>query len=302
MVATVAAAGTRKEALRGHIAMLTFSALIAGSFSLGGMAANDIAPPALIAARFFLSAILVAVIVVGMGVRVRAVAQAPWRYLVLGGLFAFYFVLMFEGLKTATPVSIAAVFTLTPLITAGVAWVLLRQITTPYMALALVIGGVGAVWVIFEADLTSLLSFRVERGEAVFFWGMIAHAFYTPLARMLNRGEHPLVMTLGTLIAGFLVLLVFGWSDIVATDWLHLPGIVWVLIGYMAVFSGAVTLMLIQYATLRLPSAKVMAYTYLTPSWVILWEIALGHGAPAGLILPGVVLTVVALWMLVRDK
>ncbi|MGR3660249.1 MAG: DMT family transporter [Paracoccaceae bacterium] len=302
MAAFVAEAGTRKEALRGHIAMLSFSALIAGSFSLGGLAANEIAPQALIAARFFLSAILVGMIGPLMGVRNREILKTPWRYLVLGGLFAFYFVLMFEGLKTATPVSIAAVFTLTPLITAGIAWLILRQITTPYMALALAIGGVGAIWVIFQADLSALLSFHVGRGEMVFFWGMVAHAFYTPLARLLNRGEHPVTMTLGTLIAGFLVLVVFGWSEIVATDWFNLPGVVWILIGYMAVFSGAVTLMLIQYATLRLPSAKVMAYTYLTPSWVILWEIALGHGAPAGLILPGVVLTVVALWMLVRDK
>ena len=30
--------------------------------------------------------------------------RAPWRYLILGGLFAGYFVLMFEGLKTAHPV------------------------------------------------------------------------------------------------------------------------------------------------------------------------------------------------------
>ncbi len=53
---------------------------------------------------------------------------------------------------------------------------------------------------------------------------------------------------------------------------------------------------------MRLPSAKVMAYTYLTPSWVILWEIALGKGAPTGLILIGIALTVVALLLLLRDE
>ena len=39
------------------------------------------------------------------------------------------------------------------------------------------------------------------------------------------------------------------------------------------------TFVLLQFATLRLPSAKVMAYTYLVPSWVILWELALGRAA-----------------------
>lgn len=66
-------------------------------------------------------------------------------------------------------------------------------------------------------------------------------------------------------------------------------------------FASAATFVLLQFATLRLPSAKVMAYTYLTPSWVILWEIALGHGAPRGLVLIGIIMTVVALVMLLRD-
>ena len=59
---------------------------------------------------------------------------------------------------------------------------------------------------------------------------------------------------------------------------------------------------LLQYGARVLPSAKVMAYSYLTPSWVILWEIALGHGLPPTLILVGIGLTVVAWGMLLRDE
>jgi hypothetical protein len=44
-----------------------------------------------------------------------------------------------------------------------------------------------------------------------------------------------------------------------------------------------------------------MAYTYLTPSWVILWEIALGNGAPSPLVLGGVSLTILALYLLLRN-
>jgi hypothetical protein len=51
-----------------------------------------------------------------------------------------------------------------------------------------------------------------------------------------------------------------------------------------------------------LMSSKVMAYTYLTPSWVILWEIAMGNPAPALLVLVGVGLTMVALWMLLKQE
>jgi len=288
-------------ALRGHAAMLCFSALVAGSFSLGSLAANEIAPAALNAARFALAACIIGAAVLATGGGTRAALAAPWRYLVLGGLFATYFVLMFEGLKTAPPVSAAAVFTLTPLLSGLFGWALLRQVTTPRMALALAIGGAGALWVIFRADVGALLAFEVGRGEAIYFFGCVAHAIYTPMVRRLNRGEPAVVFTFGMLVAGALLLTVYGWRDIVATDWAALPRIVWITLVYIAVFASATTFVLLQFAAMRLPSAKVMAYTYLTPSWVILWEVSLGNGVPRALVLGGVVLTIIALAMLLRD-
>lgn len=288
-------------ALRGHLAMLAFSALIAGSFSLGGLMANLISPTAFSALRFLLAAAFVGAAALATGAFRRQDGRAPWRYLLLGLCLAAYFVLMFEGLKTAPPVATAAVFTLTPILAAGFGWLLLRQITTPRIALALTIGGAGAVWVIFRADLAALLRFQVGRGEITYFWGCVAHAFYTPLVRKLNRGESPLVFSFGVLVTGFLLLTLWGWPDISATDWTALPAIVWITLLYTAFFASAVTFVFLQYAALRLPSSKVMAYTYLTPSWVILWEIALGNPAPSGLVLLGVGATVVALAMLVRE-
>jgi len=293
--------GALSEAARGHLAMPVFSAVIAGSFSLGSLAANEIAPAAIIAVRFVLASVLVGV-VAGVTVRVpKSALIAPWRYLLLGGLLAFYFVMMFEGLKTAPPVSVAAVFTLTPILAAGFGWLWLRQLMTARMAGALAIGAIGALWVIFRADLAALLAFGVGRGELIFFAGCIGHAAYTPLVRRLNRGEASVVFTFGTLLGGSLVLLVYGWPALRATDWGGLAPIVWITIAYTTVFATAISFVLVQYATLRLPAAKVMAYTYLTPSWVILWEISLGNGVPGALVLGGVVLTVLALWVLLKE-
>ncbi|MEP5633018.1 MAG: DMT family transporter [Tateyamaria sp.] len=287
--------------LRGHAAMLTFSALVAGSFSLGSLAANEISPTALNAARFVLASCIIGAAVLATGGMTREALRAPWRYLLLGGLFVIYFVLMFEGLKTAAPVSMAAVFTLTPLMSGLFGWLLLRQITTPHMGLALAIGGAGALWVIFRADLSALLAFQVGHGEILFFVGCAAHAFYTPLVRKLNRGEPAVVFTFGMLVAGAVLLVIYGWRDIVATDWSALPPIVWITLVYISVFASSATFVLLQFATLHLPSAKVMAYTYLTPSWVIGWEFVLGNGVPPALVFVGIAMTVIALAMLLRD-
>ena len=293
----------RTPAQSGHLAMLAFSALVAGSFSLGALAAPLISPAAMTVARFGLAGALVgAAAFASKGGVPRSAAAAPWRYLVLGGLLACYFVLMFEGLRTAAAVPTAAVFTLTPLMAAGFGWILLRQVTSVRMAVALALGAAGAVWVIFRGDVQAIVAMQIGKGEVIFFVGCIAHAFYAPMVRRLNRGESALVFTFGTLLAGFLLLGLWGGSTTLATDWAHMPAIVWICLAYVSIAASAMTFVLIQYATMRLPAAKVMAYTYLVPCWVILWEMALGHSAPPAKVLAGVVLILAALGLLLKNE
>lgn len=276
--------------------------LVAGSFPLGVRIANLADPLTLTAVRFALASVVVGIFVgLGPGLK-RSDFNAPWRYLALGGIFSIYFVMMFEALKTASSVSTAAIFTLTPIMSALFGWILLRQITTRWMAIALTVGGIGAVWVVFRGDLQAMARFDVGRGEIIFFFGCFAHAFYTPLVRKLNRGENPVVFTLGTIIAGAIILSLLSAGDIAQTNWAALPPIFWIGLAYISISSTAITFFLVQYATLRLPSAKVMAYTYLTPSWVIVWELALGGGAPSPVILLGVGTTILALFMLLQQR
>ncbi len=288
--------------VQGHLGMLAFSLLVAGSFSLGAMAAPFVSPGALTVLRFALAGVLVGALAAQGGGLARKAWRAPWRYGLLGALMAVYFVTMFWALQTTAAVPIAAVFTLTPVMSAGFGWLLLGQITTRRMALALSIGAAGALWVIFRGDIGALMRLEIGAGEAVYFIGCIAHAAYTPLLRKLNRGEPVLVSTFGMMVAGFAILTLWGGGDVIATDWAALPSIVWICLIYISVAASAITFVLMQFASMRLPSAKVMAYTYLVPSWVIMWELALGHTVPPWNLLGGVALTVIALGLLLKDE
>jgi drug/metabolite transporter (DMT)-like permease len=290
------------DALKGHFAMLCFSALVAGSFALGAQAAPHVEPSVLNAVRFILASAILGGAVLALRAGRKSAFRAPWRYLILGGSMGFYFVMMFEALKTMDPVSGAAVFTLTPVLSGLFAYVLLRQVTTPRMAVALAVGAMGALWVIFRADLQALLAFNVGKGEIIFFIGCVAHAFYTPMVRLLNRGESPLVFSFGAMLAAAALLVIFGMGELKETNWSALPGIVWITIVYTGVMATAVTFVLLQYASLRLPSAKVMAYTYLTPSWVLGWQAIFGFGFPPALVMPGIGFTIVALFLLLKNE
>ena len=84
--------------IQGHLAMLLFSGLVAGSFSLGSTVANDVDPAAFTAVRFWLASTFVLALVWLREGAPKAVLIAPWRYAILGGLFGLYFALMFEVL------------------------------------------------------------------------------------------------------------------------------------------------------------------------------------------------------------
>ena len=128
------------------------------------------------------------------------------------------------------------------------------------------------------------------------------HALYTPMGRYLNRGEPLLVYSFASICGGLLVTIVYGSRQILATDWAQLPPVAWAAALYLGIFATAITVFLVQFATLRLPSAKVMAYGYLVPVFVILWEGMMGHGWVQTIVLPGVAAIVLALVFLVTDS
>ncbi|MFC0279196.1 DMT family transporter [Falsigemmobacter intermedius] len=288
--------------LKGHLAMLGFSALVAGSFTLGARVANLVDPAALTLLRFVLALVVTSLVLVVMRTDVRGALQGGWRWLLPGAIYAGYFVLMFEGLKTATPLSSAAVFTLSPILSAGFGWWLLRQGMTRRMAFALAIGAFGALWVIFRGEIAAALRLEIGRGEVIYFIGCLLHAALPALMRRISRGEPPMLATTMMLTGGLVVLTPWALPKVLATDWAALPGIVWATLGYTAICTTAMTAALMQYASQRLPGAKVMAYTYLVPGWVIAWELAFGAQTPPGLVAGGVGITVLALLLLLKDE
>ena len=291
----------RRGEFAGHLAMLAFAVFISGSFALGGQAAPHIAPEAITAMRFLLAVLVMGLFVWLTGNWRRSVLEAPWRYLILGGLQATYFVLMFRALQITDPVSTGAVFTLMPLMAAGFGWLFLRQVSPLPVLFAFLVGGLGALWVIFRGDVADMAAFNFGPGERIFLVGCACHAAFTPLSPKLRRGEPLPAYTLMSLIGAGILVFAYGSTDIAATDWRSLPPVVWLTIVYLAVFTTAITFFLVQFAAIRLPSGKVMAYGYLVPSFVIIWEGVSGRGWVSPIVWIGVAATIAALLMLLRE-
>jgi drug/metabolite transporter (DMT)-like permease len=284
-----------RDKVLGHLAMLLFAVLIAGSFTLGGLAAGIVPASEINALRY-----LVSVGVMGaFGIVVLKVKfsfpTAPWRFLVLGALMAIYMFTMFKALEFTSPVSTGAVFTLMPLMSAGFAYLLLRQKTRPDVMVSLVLAAAGAVWVIFRGDIHAILAFDVGRGEMIYFIGVICHAAYAPLLRKFNRGGHPYAFGFGGVAATGFWLMFPGIPAIAEHGVSQIPLLVWLVILYLAVITTTITFLLLQFASMRLPTPKVLAYGYLTPTFIIILEGLIGHGWVSASVFAGALVTALGL-------
>jgi len=269
---------TGREKLVGHLAMMLFAALIAGSFSIGHLAIPHIGPAALNALRFFIASIFMGIAVVVILKRAPVMPLNWWHLLILGILMAAYFVLMFMALRITSPVATGAVFTLVPFMSALFGWIFLGQITRPTVFISLIIAAIGSTWMIFRGDINAVFSFDVGRGELIFFVGCACHAAYAPLVKKFNSGMPVIEFTFWTLVAIAGCLVIYGFDEIRNTAWLELPAIVWWAIAYLSLFTTAITFFLVQFASMRLHATKVLSYGYLTPGIIILIEGIIGHG------------------------
>jgi len=287
--------GGRRDRVAAHLSMVLFSAMIALSFTLMAIVRDDIKPGPLNSIRFLLGTLVMGFAAFIWPNRNRAVPSSLWRFALLGLLSAIYFVSMFIALTISPPIAISAIFTFIPLIAAAIAFAVLRQRAQPSVILSLLFAGLGSVWVIFRGDLGAVLSFQIGRGEVIFFLGCVCYALYTVLLRRLNRGEPSATASFWTLAATTLWVAIYGRDDVLTADWTHYPDRVWFTIGYLSIFTTALTFFLLQFAVLRLPSAKVIAYGNLTPAFVIFFEGVAGHGWPSLSILAGALATVLGL-------
>ncbi|WP_286157164.1 DMT family transporter [Sinorhizobium sp. RAC02] len=280
-----------REKLKGHLAMLLFSVLIAGSFSFGGLAARYMDAEPLTLWRYILTIIVMAALAFG-AFKVPAVwPKEVWRFLFLGGLIAIYMLTMFTALEFTSPIATGAVFTLMPLLSAGFALPVLGQKTRPGVLAGLLIAAAGAVWVIFRGNIDAILSFDIGTGEMIFFAGVICHALYVPLIRRFDRGEPAVAFGFWVTVGAALWLVPPGIRGLLETDFSALPLAVYAAVAYLAVVTTAFTFLLLQYASMRLPASKVLGYGYLTPSFIILLEGLLGHGWASLPVLAGALVT-----------
>ncbi len=282
-----------------HLLMLLCAVLVAGSFPIVAAISHELDPVLLTLLRFLLASFLFAPLIwfrYGFTVSFAALA----RYSLISATLVICFWSMFFSLRYTTTLNISAIFTLVPSLSGLYAMVINRERLGRARLIALFVGLIGALWVIFRGDLSLLASLSLNKGDLVFFIGCLVMGFYTPLVRLFHRGEPMLVMAFWIMVTGSVWLLFLAGPQLASVSWADVPLKVWLGLGYIAVFSTIVSFFLTQYSILFLGPTRVMAYSYLYPALVLILDLMFGGGLPEAKILPGVVIVLSAMVVVQR--
>jgi drug/metabolite transporter (DMT)-like permease len=280
-----------------HLLMIVAAGLVSTSFTVGAAITRELDPAVLTLVRFGLAAGLF-----GPWVYYRyGFCFSPSLFLrcaLISGCLVIFFCCMFLSLRYTTALNTSVIFALVPSISGGYALIINRERLSRGQLLALLCGMIGVVWVIFRGDPAQLLAMQWNRGDAIFVGGCFAMGLYTPLIKLLHRGESMAVMTFWVLVTGSIWLLAFVGGKLPIVPWATVPLFAWLGVGYLAVFTTIITFFLTQYAVPYLGPTRVMAYSYLYPGLVLLIDLGSGHGLPPLRVLPGVLVVLAAMFIL----
>ncbi len=282
-----------------HLLMLLCAVLVAGSFPIVAAISHELDPVLLTLLRFLLASFLFAPLIwfrYGFTVSFAALA----RYSLISATLVICFWSMFFSLRYTTALNVSAIFTLVPSLSGLYAMFLNRERLGRVRLIALFLGLIGALWIIFRGELSTLTDLALNKGDLIFFIGCLFMGFYTPLVRLFHRGEPMLVMAFWIMVTGSMWLLLLSGPQLASVSWAVIPLKVWMGLGYIAVFSTIVSFFLTQYSILFLGPTRVMAYSYLYPALVLILDLLFGGTLPEVKVLPGVVIVLSAMIVVQR--
>ena len=287
--------------LKIHLFMLFSAILVSTSFIVGAAITQALDPALLTLIRF-----VIAVSIFGPIVHYRYGLHFSFSLLLrcslISGCMVSFFCAMFLSLRYTTALNTSVIFALVPSISCFYAFFLLKERLMKEQLIALFCGLIGVLWVVFGGDVVRLLTMQWNYGDLIFLGGCFFMGLYAPLVKILHRGESMAVMTFWVLVTGTIWLFLYVGRDLLHVPWGDVDPLVWAGISYLAVFTTIITFFLTQYSVLFLGPTKVTAYSYLYPGLVLALNFLLGNGLPPGKIIPGVLVIVVAMFVLMNAR
>ncbi|EKN6222735.1 DMT family transporter [Yersinia enterocolitica] len=286
--------------VKAHLQMLGFTVLLGGSFIASATISNSLPPMVITWLRYSIASLLFIILLISQGLLKLPSYRDLGRYILISLPPLLYFGCMIISLQTTSALNSSALYTTVPLLSMIMSMVLLNTKSTWPVIVALLMGILGALLIIFKGDIAQLLQLSLIPSDYLFLFGCLGMALNPIVVKKLHRGEQALVLTGWSLICATLLLTAVVAYQLPDIAWRNISLITWSGILYLATFATALSFFLFQKACIVLSPAKVSGYVYLIPLSVIATNMILGQPINWAEIASGAAIVVIAMGILIK--
>ena len=180
----------------------------------------------------------------------------------------------FAGLNLTTPVNASLIMVVTPVVVLLAAAVLLKEKIKSIKVAGIAIAGLGAFLLISSSGKAVNTSGLL--GDLFILLNAVSYGIYLVLVTPLMQRYQAITVVSRIFLVGAVLVLPFGFHQLLEPDWANLPGSIWAALVFM-VFALTILAYLLNAWALRFASPSLLGvYIYLQPVLAILIAVMFG--------------------------
>ena len=183
--------------------------------------------------------------------------------------------MFFKGLEFTTPIHASVIVSLTPVLVLVLSAFFLKEKITALKILGVVFGLTGAV-VLTVYGKSSLATDNILLGNIFVFMNMVSYSIYIILLKKLTTKYHPFTFIKWLFLFGLILVLPFGYKDLVATDFRSFPPFIIFSVLFVVVGATFGTYFLNPLGLRHLKATTVTIFIYVQPIVAGVFAILMG--------------------------
>ena len=283
-----------KNALSDHLILFIWVSLMASSFVVSEHLLPYANPIASTGLRFILATLMMLFFVKKAAV-LQLNRKMFARYSIISLFLVLFFLGFFEALKTTTAMKTSVIYTLLPLFSVVLSYLTMKVIAPIKLIAAFTLGSIGAIWVLVAFTQQAFTFTQWQRGDSIFVAACCCLAMHVILIKKWTTDIPPTLGAFYIMLLGSILLLPFLllFGDLSKVAWQQ--KVFWQTLLYLTVFTTMATFLLQQYLLKKLGPNRLLAFTYLIPTLVLIPQ-GLDNIYNLNSALPGIALTFLALY------
>ena len=183
--------------------------------------------------------------------------------------------LFFEGLNLTTPINAAIIMTINPVLVIIMSALILFEKINLRKGVGIALGLVGASTLILNGGSVSGNT-NYTLGNMFVFVNAASYGLYLVLVKPMMQKYHPMTVMFYVFGFGLLYVLPFGYTELMAVDWLSFPPIIIWEVLFVVICTTVIAYLLNSSALKLLNPSTVSIYIYLQPVLATLFAIFRG--------------------------